>query len=180
MDFHEVLPERHDHPLALAWLSRGDFARARLRAPGFSNCDQYADFVAERDALLLTLGTAGVAALVQAVPFAAFEVWTRLTGAALDLDRLDEFAAHWRWRTDRPSAVARGWLGDPNASGRDPVAVSGLQWIIFRPDPFLNWREEVTGLRSFDAASLDVYATHVVDCCLPSTRGVARSTAHSA
>jgi hypothetical protein len=178
--FHQIVPEESDRPPMLAWLSRADFARARLRVPEFSGCREYSAFVTERDVLQLTLGSAGVNALIQDVPFAAFETWAQLTGAALDIDRLDDFASHWRWRTENKNALARGWLGDPNAGGRDPVEISGLQWIVFQPEPYLLWREEVTGLRTFDPASLDVYATHVVDFCLPSERKASRSAAHSA
>jgi hypothetical protein len=178
--FRKSVSEGSDRPPVLAWLSRADFARARLRAPEFSGCREYSAFVTERDVLQLTLGTTGVTALIQDVSFAAFENWTQLTGAAVDIDRLDEFAAHWRWRIENPNALARGWLGDPNAGGFDPVEVSGSQWIVFQPAAYLGWREQVTGLPTFDPASLDLYATHVVDCCLPSERKISRSAAHSA
>ncbi len=172
--------QRSEPLAAIAWLSKSDFARARLRSNGFSLCRQYADFVMERDARQLTLGMAGVAVPVQEVALWAFESWTRLTGAGFDLTSLDAFAAHWRWRMGRPSAAARGWLGDPDAGERGAVEVADVQWIVFRPEPFLRWCEQATGSIAFAAASLDVYATHVVECCLPSKGRVLRSLAISA
>src|SRR5579863_3854594 len=85
-------------PPVLGWLDRRNFDRARRRAPCFSSWSDHREFAAERDALYLGYASAGVSAQLQRVSFRNFERWSRLTGAPMDLDGLDEFAAHWRWR----------------------------------------------------------------------------------
>ena len=164
----------------IGWLSRGDFATARLRAPDFAGTRDYAQFSTERDAQRLSLATAGVPTQAQDVPFAPFARWSELTGAALDLNGLDEFAAHWRWREARPFAPVRGWIGAPGLGEGGPVAVGGVQWIVFRAEAFLDWRRASTGSPTFEPAGLDRYATQVVESCLPSAPRAARSAASSA
>ena len=92
--------------LTIAEVTACDFFQAR-QFSGFSGWSDFHDFCDERDCLALGYETAGVTAPRQLVPFAAFERWSRLTGAPLDLDGLDEFAAHWRYRVHRRSARLR-------------------------------------------------------------------------
>jgi hypothetical protein len=154
----------------LAWLDRRDFARAREQEPGFSIWGSHSEFRRERDALYLGYGAAGVRAHIQHVPFAAFEGWARLTGAPLDLDGLDEFAAHWRWRADNPQALICARFGEPGDPERNAIEADGAQCLRVRPENFVRWRDDFAKASLFVPPSLDAYAAHVVECCILSKR----------
>jgi hypothetical protein len=157
-------------PSVLGWLRRGDFDCARRGALGFSQFGGYRDFIAERDALLLGYASAGVTAYFQRVPIAAFESWVRLTGAPFDIDGLDEFAAHWRWRAQHPGAAVMGRFGVPGHPERNPIDAAGVQCLRIRPEIFVRWRDDYSRTQLLAAPSLDVYAAHVVEFCLSSQR----------
>ncbi len=160
-DFH---PDRPEAPV-LAWLARADFARAR-QALGPSLWNDYRDFVQERDALYVGFGEAGVSARFQSVPFDAFERWARLTGAAADLDGLDEFAAHWRWRKLNPRARVCGRIGAPGVPDRSILNKAGAQCIYVRSDVYMGWRRDYAAANLLAPPGLDAYAAHVVECCI--------------
>ena len=163
--------------LAIALLSRRDFERAR-HLPAFSNWRGYADYLTERDALHVSYGAAGVTAARQRVPLDAFEQWTRLTGAPFSIDGLDEFAAHWRWRLAHPKAATLGRFGGPGDPERYAIDAGGAQCVVVRPEVFVRWRDEFTRSGLLPAPDLDVYAAHIVDCCL-SRRRSSRPTVSS-
>ena len=165
--------------LAVADLNVRDFLRARNLA-GFARWAHFEDFQLEREALALSYEAAGVAAPRQRVPLAAFERWRRLTGAPLDADGLDEFAAHWRFRATRPDAPARGRFGAPGDPERNPVEADGAQIILVREDAFNRWRPELSIRATSPDAALDAYATQVVACCLSSGARASRSTMSAA
>jgi hypothetical protein len=164
----------------LAWLNRSDFERARLRWPGFALWRNHEEFLAERDALHVGYLSSGVTAEIQRVPLDAFERWTRLTGAPADLDGLDEFAAHWRWRARHPGTPVVGKFGFADDPERSPPAVAGVQRLLVLPELFVRWRDDLARPKLFPAPGLDVYATHVAECCLPCGRRARRSAATSA
>lgn len=161
----------------LASLARRDFAHAQARAPGFALWRDFDEFLQERDALFLGYGVSGVTARVQRVPFDAFERWARLTGAPVDLNGLDEFAAHWRWRCGHPLAPVTGRFGAPGDPERNAVAAAGLQLICIRPEIYVRWRDEYVRSGLFAPPDIDVYAAHVVDCSIVSARRPARRPA---
>lgn len=163
----------------LAWLDRRDFARARRAAPGFSLWGDHSEFVAERDALFLGYGDAGLTARRQRVPFEAFCRWVRLTGAPLDIDGLDEFAAHWRWRAEHPGAAVVGRFGAPGDPERNAVNAGDAQCLLIRPEIYVRWRDDYERTRLLSGPDLDDYAAHVVDCCLPSPRRARRPAVNS-
>ena len=162
-------PQHPYEPPVLALLGARDFSRAKLK-PGFSLWSNHRDFTAERDALFIGYGAAGVSVRRQRVSFEAFERWSRLTGAPLDIGGLDEFAAHWRWRADHPEAATIGRLGSPGDPERNAVAAAGAQCLLIRPEVYVRWRDDYGKSRLLPPPSVDDYATHVVDCCLPSGR----------
>lgn len=155
--------------LAIALLTKRDYERARL-LPGFARWRYHADFLAERDALHVSYGAAGVTAARQRVSFEAFERWARLTGAPLTLDGLDEFAAHWRWRLAHPRAPTLGRFGGPGDPERHPLEAGGAQCVVVRPEVYVRWRDEFLRSGLVSAPNLDAYAAHVVDCCLSPSR----------
>ena len=161
--------------LTIAEVSPSDFFRAQ-QFSGFSGWADFHEFCDERDCLALGYETAGVPAPRQLVPFAAFERWSRLTGAPLDLDGLDEFAAHWRYRARRRSARTRGQFGAPGQPERHAVEVESAQVVVVRQDVYIRWRDEFAASAPFPAPDLDAYATQVVGCCLV-TRARARRAA---
>jgi hypothetical protein len=153
----------------LGWLSRNDFERARRRWPRFAAWRDYDEFLAERDALHLGYRDSGVTAAVQRVTLDAFERWTRLTGASADLDGLDSFAAHWRWRSRHPASAVVGKFGPPDDPERSP-ATAGAEIVRVLPELFVRWRDDLAKPKLFAAPELDAYAAHVVECCLPCRR----------
>jgi hypothetical protein len=153
----------------LAWLSPRDFVRAR-RTSGFSRWSRHREFLQERDALFVGYGLAGISAHMQRVPFAAFERWSRLTGAPLDIDGIDEFAAHWRWRTGHPQAPVIGRFGAPGDPERHAVDAAGAQCVLIRPEVYVRWRDDYATLGLLAPPGLDDYAMHVVECCVASRR----------
>jgi hypothetical protein len=159
-------PNDRPEPSVLAWLSRREFARARLRSPGFARWSSHREFAQEREALSLAYGFAGVATQFQRVPFDAFERWARLTGAPLHVDGLDEFAAHWRWRADHPEAFVCGRFGAPGDPERNRVDAAGVQCVRILPEVYLRWRDDYASAAMFAPPSLDAYAAHVVECCV--------------
>jgi hypothetical protein len=165
-------------PPVLAWLTRREFARAR-RAPGFSIWGNHREFAAERDALYVGYGAAGLTARRQRVTFEAFEQWSRLTGAPVDIDGLDEFAAHWRWRVERPHAAVIGRFGEPGDPERNLIDAAGAQCLRIRPELYLRWRDDYQSATLLPAPTLDEYAAHVVECCLPSSARARRPSVSS-
>ena len=163
----------------LGWLDRRNFEEARRRAPSFAAWRDHGEFVAERDLLYIGYGTAGVCAEIQRVSFQAFEKWSRLTGAPLDVDGLDEFAAHWRWRKRRPSAAVMGRFGAPDNPERHAVAVANVQCVRIRPEVFVRWRDDFVGGGLFEAPDLDSYAAYVVEFTLPSDPRTRRPAVNS-
>ncbi len=167
--FPGLLDDLADAPV-LAWLGRRDFERARRTAPIFAIWRDHGEFTAERDALHIGYATAGVTAQVQPISFRAFERWSRLTGALCDIDGLDEFAAHWRWRANNPDCPVRGFFG---AQGEfRGVAVKGAQCVRVERHVFARWRDNCARAMPFPPLDLDAYATLVVQCCLPSANRV--------
>ena len=175
---HAAERSRPDPPV-IAWLCRRDFERARA-APGFSDWRNHREFFEERDALYLGYGFAGVTARLQRVPFDAFERWTRLTGTALEIDGLDEFAAHWSWRATHVDAPVIGRFGAPGDPERNAIAVAGAQCVCVRREVYVRWRDEFARSALLPAPNLDVYAAHVVDCCIPCRPRARRATVNSA
>jgi hypothetical protein len=163
--------------LTIAEISARDFSQARL-LPGFAGWDNFHDFCLERDFLRASYAMAGVAAPRQSVSFAAFEGWSRLTGAPLDVDGLDEFAAHWRYRARNPLSPARGLFGAPGQPERQPVEIDGAQVVLVRRDIYARWERDFAARAPFPAPDLDVYATRVVACCLPASARARRSAAN--
>ncbi len=168
---------RQIEPPVLASLGRRDFAFAVAHAPGFALWSCFDEFQQERDALFLGYGVSGVTARVQRVPFEAFERWARLTGAPMDLNGLDEFAAHWRWRVGHPLAPVAGRFGAPGDPERNAVAAAGIQTIWIRPEIYVRWRDEYVRSGLFAPPDVDVYAAHVVDCSIVSLRRPSRRLA---
>jgi hypothetical protein len=164
----------------LGWLSRKDFDRARLRWPRFAMWGDYGEYLAERDALHLGYCCSGVTAEIQRVTLDAFERWARLTGAPYDLDGLDVFAAHWRWRAHHPGAPIAGRFGLADDPERDPVAPAGVERVLILPALYLRWRDGYARAKLFAPPDLDTYAAHVVECCLPSGKRARRRAANSA
>lgn len=165
-------------PLArpvLASLNRGDYEAARRRSKYFARWADYDEFLAERDALHVGYGCAGVEAKIQRVRFEAFERWSLLTGAPFTIDALDEFAAHWRWRARRPKAPVQGRLGVPDDPERNEIAAAGVQRVLILPELYVRWRDDLSRSRLIAAPDLDAYAAHVVECCLPSKTRSRRS-----
>lgn len=150
----------------LGLLSRRDFAWARQRAPGFAQWDNHRDFVAERDALYVGYGACGVGARYQRVPFGAFESFTRLTGAPVDVHGLDEFAAHWRFRAQRPNAQVSGRFGFPGDPERNVVGAADVQCVTIRPEVYVRWRDDFAKVKLLQAPGVDLYAAYVVELCL--------------
>ena len=160
-------PRLDTKPPVLARLNPRDFARARTLAPAFRAWANYEEFLNERDALFLGYGAAGVTATLQMLALPAFERWSRLTGAPLDLDGLDEFAAHWRWRARHPDALVYGMFGVPRFPERHEVEAAGVQVVRVRPEFFVRWRDDYARTALLETPDLDAYATHVVEDCLP-------------
>jgi hypothetical protein len=163
----------------LGWLDRCDFEEARKRAPSFAAWSDHGEFVAERDLLYIGYGTAGVTADIQRVPFEAFERWSRLTGAPVDIDGLDEFAAHWRWRESHPDAPVIGRFGVADNPGRHPVAAANVQCVRIRPEVYVRWRDDFVNAGLFAAPDLDAYAAYVVEFSLGSDARWRRPTVNS-
>ena len=163
-------PHPRSEPLVLGWLGRRDFEHARRTEPRFSLWNNYREFVSERDALYVGYDASGVTAQIQRVPFAAFERWVRLTGAPVDIDGLDEFAAHWRWRSLNTEAPSMGRFGVPGDPERNVVGAAGVQIVCLRPELFVRWRDEFARANLFPVPSLDAYAAHIVEFCLFSER----------
>ena len=118
----------------------------------------------------VSYGAAGLNVARQRVPFEAFERWARLTGAPVDLDGIDEFAAHWRWRSTRPAAPTIGRFGGPGDPERHAIDAGRAQCVIVRPEIYVSWRDAICRSGLLAPPSLDVYAAHVVDCCLSRSR----------
>lgn len=164
--------------LTVAQISSRDFLAAR-RFCGFFGWADFDDFCMEREFLALAYESAGASAPRQSVPFAAFLGWTRLTGAPLNVDGLDEFAAHWRYRADHPAARTRGAFGAPGQPERHAVERDGAQVVVVREEVFAQWRSEFAARAPFPAPDLDAYATQVVACCLASSSRARRSAVKS-
>ena len=158
----------------LASLAKRDFAYAQMRRPEFAQWFDFDEFLQERDALFLGYSFSGVTARVQRVPFEAFEHWVRLTGAPMDLNGLDEFAAHWRWRDKHDLAPVIGRFGAPGDPERNAVAAAGIQTVWIRPEIYVRWRDEYVRSALFAPPDVDVYAAHVVDCAIVSVRRPSR------
>jgi hypothetical protein len=171
--------DRLRDPLVLGWLDRRNFEEAKRRAPAFAAWSDYGEFVAERDLLNIGYGWAGVAAEIQRVSFQGFERWSRLTGASLDIDSLDEFAAHWRWRRAHPDAPVIGRFGAPDNPERHAVAAANVQCLRIRPEVFVRWRDDFANGGLFAAPDLDCYAAHVVELCLSSESRARRPAVNS-
>ena len=167
-------------PPVLGWFRKRDFDCARRSGAGFSHWSTHREFVAERDALFLGYGSAGVTAHLQRVSFAAFQQWARLTGARFDVDGLDEFAAHWRWRARHPEAPVMGRFGFPGDPERNAVGAAGVQSLVIRPEVFVRWRDDFARTKLLASPSLDVYAAHVVELCLPADPRARRPAVSSA
>jgi hypothetical protein len=161
-------------PTVLGWLDRADFCRARRECRGFARWRNYREFVIERDSVFLGFGMAGVVAQRQRVPFDSFLSWSRLTGAATDLDGLDVFAAHWRWRAGHSLNAVVGHLGDPGDPDDDVASTAGAQIVRILPDVFRRQQLEFEKLSLLPAPALNVYATLVVECCLPCVKRARR------
>ena len=161
-------------PLVLAWLGRRDFVRARATSRTFLQWGDHREFTAERDALLIGYGSAGVRAHRQRVTFEGFERWTRLTGATLDVDALDEYAGHWRWRARHLDAAVIGRFGAPGNPERNQIDAAGAQQLLIRPETYMRWRDDYERSRLLLAPALNVYAAYVVECCLPSAHRARR------
>jgi hypothetical protein len=160
--------EAADAPV-LGWLTPRDFALAR-RTRGFALWANRREFLEERDALYVGYGAAGIMAHRQIVPFEAFGRWARLTGAPVNVDGLDEFAAHWRWRAAHRDAPTIGRFGAPGDPERHAVEAAGAQCLRIRPELFVRWRDDLLNLDLFAAPSLDAYAAQVVEFCIGSGR----------
>ena len=171
------VPIQRIEPQVLALLGKRDFAHAQARVPGFALWSNYEEFLHERDALFVGYGASGVTARIQRVPFEAFERWARLTGAPRDLDGLDEFAAHWRWRLGHGLSPVTGRFGSPGDPERNAVAAAGVQTIRVRPEIYVRWRDEYVRTGLFPPPDIDVYAAHVVECCIVSALRPARRPA---
>jgi hypothetical protein len=152
----------------LGLLNRRDFASARQRAPGFSRWGNHRDFVTERDALFVGYGECGVGARFQRVSFDAFERFGRLTGAPVDIDGLDEFAAHWRFRARHPDAPVIGRFGLPGDPERNIIAGANMQRVYIRPEVYVRWRDDFARNGLLKAPGLNAYAAYVVEFCLVS------------
>ena len=126
----------------LGMLGPRDFRLARKRYAAFSRFGDYRNFATERDAMFLGYGSAGVAAPFQPVPLAAFERWSRLTGARADIDSLDEFAKHWRWRAFNPTAPVVAGAGAPGNPERNVASGFGAQVVPIVSTIFLQFCEE--------------------------------------
>jgi hypothetical protein len=164
----------------LGMLGPRDFRLARKRYAAFSRFGDYRSFATERDAMFLGYGSAGVAAPFQYVPLDAFERWSRLTGARADIDCLDEFAKHWRWRALNAMAPVVAGVGAPGDPERNVATSFGAQIVPILSKVFLRWCEEFVRSGLLPAPSLDVYATHVVECCLTSDKRAPRAAVSSA
>jgi len=147
-------------------LTARDYARAR-KCGGFSIWTNWREFREERDAQYFGLSLAGVTAIRQIVPLEAFERWTRLTGASCDVPGLDEFAAHWRWRSAHTSAPIVGCFRSVAEEVRE-IAVQGAQRVPIRAELFRRWSDDFVRLDLFPAQKLDDYATHAISCCMTS------------
>lgn len=165
-------------PPVLAWLGAREFALAR-QTPGFALWSNHREFAAERDALYIGYGAAGLTPRRQRVAFGDFQRWTRLTGAPLDLDALDEFAAHCRWRAERPQARVVGRFGAPGDPEHNVIAVADAQCIRVRPEVYFRWRDAFGKTRLLPTPSLDDYAAHVAECCLSAPRRPRRPAVRS-
>lgn len=149
----------------IAALSSGDFSKAQ-KFPGFSHWADFDDFELERDSLTLGYECAGILAPRQRVPFVAFEGWSRLTGTPLDIDGLDEFAAHWRFRAGHPIARTRGRFGVPGRPEQHAVQIEGVQDVVIRRPVYELWRAGFAAGAPFPPPDIDAYAAQVVSCCL--------------
>lgn len=178
------MPQRFSTPsdpaglpyLTIADFSEGDFFKAQ-EFSGFSQWANFDDFQMERDLLALGYESAGVLAPRQLVPFAAFQGWSRLTGAPLDLDGLDEFAAHWRFRAGRPEAPTRGRFGAPGKPELNAVEIAGAHTVVVREAVYRKWRCEFEARTPFPPPDLDAYAAQVAACCLLSRAPAPRRSA---
>jgi hypothetical protein len=153
-------------PPVIAWLTAHDFVRARKHC-GFSIWTDRREFSDERDALFLGYGYAGVTAFRQLVPFGAFERWTRLTGASCDVMGLDEFAAHWRWRSAHPAASIVGRFRATSEEACN-ISAQGARSVRIRAEVFQQWSKDFVRLGLFAEPNLDDYATHAISCCVTS------------
>jgi hypothetical protein len=161
-------------PTVLSWLDRQGFCRAFQRCPEFARWRDYHEFLLERDALFIGFGAAGVSAKLQPVRFDAFERWSLLTGAPLDIDGLDAFATHWRWRARHPRAAVIGRLGGPGDPSEDVASADSAQIVLIRPEVFQRFQQGFAKSGLLPAPSLDVYATLAVECCMPRIKPVRR------
>lgn len=165
--------------MALALLSRRDFREASQVSRSFSRWETYQDFLDERDALSLGYASAGVATEWQAVSWDAFVRWSRLTGAPLDIDGLDEFAAHVRWRQTDGDAPARGRIVGEGARTLQSLA-SGARPIPIRLAVFEAWQAAFARLALLPVPTLDDYAAQIAECCLAGSSAAPRPAVNSA
>jgi len=163
-------PDHRSNPTVLGWLVRREFAQARLRSPGFSLWSNHREFALEREALYWGYGSAGVAARFQRVPFDALERWSRLTGAPIDADGLDEFATHWNWRRTHPRRPICGRFGAIVDREQNAATDTGVQCVRVCREVYVGWCDDYAKSALFAPPSLDSYAAQVVECCVLSAR----------
>ena len=163
------------------WLgSAGGTSSAPGKRPGFSHWSTHREFIEERDALYIGYGAAGVTAHSSTFHSRRFERWARLTGAPVDVDGLDEFAAHWRWRSQHREAPVCGRFGIPGDPEHNAVQVDGVQCVRIRPEVYVRWRDDYAKSKLFAPPDLDAYATQVVECCIFAGRRMRRPEVNSA
>jgi len=165
---------------AIGWMSRRDFRDACRKSQVFARYAGYREFLDERDGVFLGYAAAGASPQWRRVPFKCFERWSRLTGAAVDIDGLDIFAEHWRWRTANPGAPTAGRFGAPSAAEPCSPAAAGVQILAIRREIFESWCDDFASSGLLPVPTLDDYAAHVAERCLPCPKLSLRPAVNSA